>query len=102
MKIPQKSGAVAARTDGQTDRAWKREQAASPATCFPVPQPVLCANGAVTQNSVILSPLVMRRPAAPHWRSLYLDRIVSGHFGGSADGHFLKQIRSRIRIGGAL
>ena len=27
------------------------------------------SNGAVTQNSVIPSPLVMRRPAAPHWRS---------------------------------
>jgi len=35
---------------------------------FPVPYPVLCANGAFTQNPVILSPLVMRRPAAPHWR----------------------------------
>jgi hypothetical protein len=45
MKIPHKSGAVAARTDGQTDRAWKREQAASPASLFPVPDPVLCANG---------------------------------------------------------
>src|SRR6266851_3997518 len=27
------------------------------------------SNGTVTQNSVIPSPLVMRRPAAPHWRS---------------------------------
>jgi hypothetical protein len=38
----------------------KREQAASPATLYPVPDPVLFANRAVAQNPVIPSRFVPR------------------------------------------